>query len=605
DSVKSLPSIVDTTRGWQATGRLHVDRRRFVQAGATSALMALGVRGAFAQATPEATPGASPVAAGQMAGSQGMTREEYIAFLKERYGFDQATTKGGDVIAVTTIDIATLNPIIRQDVNALFMTANIFNGLVARNPVTLEWVPDLADSWTIGEDQVTFTFKLNEHAAFHDGTPVTADDVEFSFKAVLDPSGFSPWKGTVEGLTKSHRAIDAHTFELVAKAPSPVFLENTAGLVSIMPKHIWVPIPVTEWGASPGSTGTDPSKVIGSGPFTFVEWVQADHANIARNENYWVPDLIPTIDRFILRTVADQNALLNSLKTGESDIAGVDASQVEEVTASKGLQVSTYPTWTWFQVTLNQDATTGTFGKDKAVRQALMHALDRQLIADQIYSGLATVAEGPQPTPSRAYRPDAMTTHYTYDVEKAKQLLDDAGWVDSDNDGIREKDGVKLQADFLFATEYQPGQQMAVYFQQAWKEIGFDAKPTGMAGTQVWDRIYTKGDFQIGLTGFVWTVEDQGALYRSDATPEKGGFNVSRWANAEFDRLNTEQLTEMDDAKRMDLIVQASNIINEEVAEGVLVFLDDSMAFSDRVHNFKPDAGGSFWMPQVIWVDAS
>ncbi|MGC4108175.1 MAG: ABC transporter substrate-binding protein [Thermomicrobiales bacterium] len=584
------------------------NRRRFIQAmagvGTASSLTALGMRGAFAQATPDSSPVASPVAAGQMAGSQGMTREEYIAFLKDHYKLGEAIHTGGDVIYGTTLDIATLNPIIRQDSAAIFITANIYNALVTQNAVTLAWVPDLADSWTIGEDQVTFTFTLNENAAFHDGTPVTAHDVEFSFKATLDPSGVSPWKATVEGLIKSYRAIDDHTFELVGNKPSPVFIDNTAALVSIVPKHIWEPIPMAQWGSSPGSTGIDASKVVGSGPFKFVEWVQGDHSTIARNEDYWVPELVPTLDRFIYKVVGDQNALLASLKTGEIDISGVPVTDVDSIKSTSGIKVTTYPTWSWMQVSMNQDPEKGTFGKDKSVRQAMMYALDRQLIVDKIQGGYASVAQGPQPTISRAYRPDAMKTHYTFDVEKAKQLLDEAGWVDSDGDGIREKDGVKLQADFLFMTEDQSSQQMAVYFQQAWKEIGLSITPQGVPFSQLVELMITKGDYQLGLIGFGWTIEDQGALYRSDATPEKGGFNVSRWSNAEFDKLNDEQLVEMDEAKRMDLIVEASNIVNEEVAEGVISFGEAVVASSTMVHNFEPNAFGFFWQPQVMWVDA-
>lgn len=550
-------------------------------------------------ATPEASPAASPVAG---AATKSITREEFLANLKTAYKIDAPENKGGQVIYVNSSDMGTLNPIIRSDINALYVIANVFNSLITQSPVDGSIVPDLADYWEVSADGMTYTFHPNKNAAWHDGKPVTSDDVIFSFESTMNEKGNSPYRADLVATLASIKAIDAHTVELVSKKKIAVFLTKTAINVVIMPKHIWETVPVENWGAAPGSTGTDPSKVIGSGPFRFVEWVQGDHATIVRNDAYWVPEQMPTIDRFTYRVVADQNSAIQSLKTGESDICDVPSSQISTLKSDANLVVDTFDTWGWTMFIPNQDPEKGKLCTDKRVRQALMYALDRDLIVNQLLSGSGVKAEGMQPTLSRAYAPEKLTTHYGYDINRAKSLLDAAGWVDTDGDGIREKDGVKFSTDLPYSSGDAVLVQLVIYLQQSWKEIGVDVQPLELTGAPYNDRILG-GDFQIAMVGIVWTDEDQGILYRGDATPEKGGFNLPRFSNPEYDKLNDEQLVEFDIKKRMELIEASNNILNENVAAGVLFFTKGATGFGKTLHNFVPNAYGGWWLAPYIWVD--
>src|SRR5690606_1928841 len=127
----------------------------------------------------------------------------------------------------------------------------------------------------------------------------------FTFDGVLAEDSLSVRKATVEDYLKEYKKIDDHTVQLVGKAPAAEFVRNTAGQFGILPKHIWDGIPPSEWGSDPGSTGQDPSRVIGSGPFTFVEWVLGDHVTLAKNANYWDQQSTPIIDEFVYRTIGD------------------------------------------------------------------------------------------------------------------------------------------------------------------------------------------------------------------------------------------------------------------------------------------------------------
>ena len=134
-----------------------------------------------------------------------------------------------------------------------------------------------------------------------DGEPVTAEDVVFSFDSVLDETSLSVRRSDLLQVVDSYRAVDDHTFEMTAKDTFATTLIKSAKLVAIVPKHIWEPIPFADWGSAPGSTGSDPAQVVGSGPFKFSEWVENDHVSIVRNDDYFVPEMVPTIDTFTLR----------------------------------------------------------------------------------------------------------------------------------------------------------------------------------------------------------------------------------------------------------------------------------------------------------------
>ncbi|MGB3327744.1 MAG: ABC transporter substrate-binding protein, partial [Thermomicrobiales bacterium] len=248
-----------------------IDRRSFLRraaaAGVSLGTATMLARTADAQATPDASPGASP-AASPIAGEapRPITREAYLAQVRQHFGFTDAASAGGEVIMASALDFATLNPVVRSDVASLFLLSNIFNQLATQSVIDGSLVPDLADTWEVSSDYLTYTFHLNKAATWHDGKPVTAADVVFSFEATMDPAGISPFTSNVAAAVAKVEALDDHTVQLTAKEAQAVFLNRSVLLVTIVPNHIWEPSPLTNWGSAPGATGTDPSQVIGSGP---------------------------------------------------------------------------------------------------------------------------------------------------------------------------------------------------------------------------------------------------------------------------------------------------------------------------------------------------
>lgn len=530
------------------------------------------------------------------------TRDDVIAELLASHPFEEPGQTGGDVIQVFSTDLQMINPIVAQDLASGYITGLVYQGLVGINPIDGTYMPDLADSWELSSDGLRWRFALNPDATWHDGEPVTADDVIYSFEAVLAPEGFAPSRGTVSRALANFEKIDDHTVELTSPAPMAVFLNDTAVNVSIMPKHIWEDVPFEDWPSDGGSTGLDPSRVVGSGPFRFVEWVQGDHATVTRNDDYWLPELVPVIERYIYSVVPESGVALQALETGEADISNLSPAQAPAfIDANPDMQITEYNRAHLTYYITNLDESRTTLFQDIRVRQAMLYALDRELIVENIFVGYAVVADGPQPPLSPAYAPDEITTVYRFDPERANQLLDEAGWVVGSN-GVRERDGVPFAFEFTYEEDSATYGQLIPYMQQAWGEIGLEMTPIPMPFPAQQEELNQR-DYDTALTGITLsTTGSQSVLFRCDSI-YPAGFNEVMYCNPEYDSLDDQQREELDVESRREILIQQSNIIAEEVPMDPLVFANGLVAAAPRVHNYFPTGYSSQWSISWMWVE--
>jgi peptide/nickel transport system substrate-binding protein len=555
----------------------------------------------------DATPGASPVEGGEVITS--ISREEFYQQLDAAYAFEEPAADGGQLIFADISDIDTTNGLLSDDIPTSYIMALLFESLVGVSPIDGTIVPGLADSYEIAADGITYTFNINPDANWHDGQPVTADDVVFSLDFARSGESVYAYTTQMVDSIASYGAVDDKTVEIVATAPLASFLYDVPGTLAVMPKHIWEDVPFAEWQNDPGSTGQDPSRVVGSGPFTFVEWVQGESTTLARNENYWNPREAAKVDEFIFRVLPDENTAVQALTTGEIDIfEGIPPAQVEDVQNSETAEVAVYDTlrFNWY----SPNHMLPIF-QDVAVRQALLYALDRQLIAEEIYLGFAEQANGTQPVLSPAYAPDEINTVYNYDPDRARQLLADAGWADADGDGTVEKDingdgqvgeDEVLTFEFIYTEGVAIYEQMVPYMQQAWAEIGAAMVPLAMPFPTLQQRA-DDGDFGVALYGFSWAPDaGQGIMFRCDSFAPQG-FNSMRYCNEEYDALDDQQQRELDPDARVDLLIQLSNIANDDAANGILVFRQEMSGYTTRVHNFFPTGFSFMWTIPYVWVE--
>jgi peptide/nickel transport system substrate-binding protein len=584
-----------------------IDRRQLMARAAALGLSAAALGGflrsvpAFAQAT--------PTTEGQVVTS--ISRADYYTKLRTNFTFEQAASEGGQLIWADVSDIDTINAALGNDAPSNYVLGLIFETLVGTDPFDGTIVPGVADSYEIAADGITYTFKLNPDAKWHDGTPLTSADVAFTCDAYLNTDTGSAYTTQIGLALASTEIVDDKTIKLIAKDKLATFLYDVTATMFVMPKHIWESVPFAEWKNDPGSTGEDPARVVGTGPFKFTSWTEGESVTLAKNADYWDPEAMPHVDEIVFRVLPDQNAAVQALLAGEVDvIERIPPAQVETVTSAENADVRTFDTLAFNWYSLNHQKP---IFQDVAVRQAMMYALDRKLIAEEIYLGFAEQADGTQPKLSFAYAPDRIETIYNYDPDKANQMLEQAGWVDSDGDGFREKDlngdgsiteDEVLRFDFIYTRGVGTYDQQVPYMQEAWAAVGIDMLPQAVPFPTLQSR-EESGDFDAVLWGFQWSPDGgQGIMFRCDSAPPNG-FNAMRYCNPDHDVLDEQQLRELDPEKRREILIQQSNIVNNDAAAGILVFRQNNDAFSTRVHNFLPTGFGFYWSFPFIWVDQS
>jgi len=556
--------------------------RRRVLAGAIVAGTGLVVpRSVFAQDS-----AATPAALTEAITSQ--TRDEFRAEILEAMGYTEAATPGGSFIDSNINDVQTIHPLLAEDGASLSVVGKLYDQLVGGDVRTGGPAPNgLADYWEIAEDGRTYTFHLNQDARWHDGTDITADDVQFSFDALANLEVGSAYTQSFLDAAESWRVIDEHTFEVVAREPLFTFLYDL--VTWIVPKHIWENVPVADWRTDGGATGQDPARVVGSGPWRFVEWRQGESITLNRNDEYY--EKVPYLDSYVLRIWPDQTSVVNALLNGEMDAASLEPADVEPVKATEGLLVATYPTRGFSFYVTNLDPEKSEFFLDARVRQALLHGLDRESIVTDILLGNAEVAQGTQPVISYAYDPEAITTRYNFNPERSAELLAEAGWTDSDSDGIVDKDGQPLSFEFLYSSGSPTSDQIVAYMQDAWRNIGVEATPRALEFPALIEILTENHNFDMALLGFNWNATFiQDAMFSCDQY--EGGFNFVRYCNEAVDELNFEATRTFDEEARRELLIQVTNLVNEDLPVAVMHFSKANIGYREELQNFEPSSWG-------------
>lgn len=553
------------------------------------------------EASPEATTAASPATGSSPVASPaaGATRTEGGDRLMGKDIAEPQST-GGTLIQADSLDIRTLNPILQNDVPSGNVISLFLENMIETNPDTLEPVGNLAVAWEASADASAWTFFLREGVVWHDGEPFSAADVKFTYDLFMNPESGSNQTSGLTAKIDSVEATDDFTIEFSLNQ-GVVDFPIDLGSYRIIANHVWKDIPAASVQQDPGSTGGDASRVVGTGPFKFKEWITADHVTLVRNDDYW--DGTPVLDEVIYKIVPDTASAVQQLKTGEVDVyVGVEGSQVEDF-KDTDVDIVVYPQLSFTFYGTNLDEAKTTKFQDVRVRQALMYALDRQAIVDNIYFGYAEVAVGTLPTLSWAANPDGIDAdlRYEYDVDKANQLMDDAGWV-AGSDGVRAKDGERMSFTMYGISGNNVAVQSLQAMQEYWKEIGVEMTPQPEPFQQLVSRITETFDFETFLVGFSWdATPDQSPMWACDSY--KAGFNIVKYCNPKVDDLLKQAASEPDQDKRVELYTEFQNTLLADIPMGVTVFTQGITGVSKRVHNFFPSQQNTRFNAETWWVE--
>jgi peptide/nickel transport system substrate-binding protein len=535
------------------------------------------------------TPGAGGAAAGFPAGGQYST-------------IQPVGKKGGRIIEGNVTEVKTFNGMVSSDTSSSAMIALVFNQLLGLNPDTALPYPDLAtqvptrENGGISQDGLTYTFKLRTDVKWHDGTPLTAKDVAFTYTTMKKPELGSQRTTELNDRVESITATDDSTIVFKMKKVVAPFL--TSNMYAIVPEHILKDVAVDQIKSHPFSLG-DAKATVGTGPFKFGSYTKGDNVTLTKNAAYFRGE--PALDQYILKVVKDGTVLVSQLKTGEVDFGAITAALYEEMTKQANINAVKYDTYSFNFYTYQLDTAKTDLFQEKAVRQALAYALDREAMLKAIQFGLGTVGAGTEPVLSWAYAPDQITTKYTYDPNKANQLLDQAGWAKGP-DGIRAKNGKKLS----FSMWGQSGSPVISGYmasmQQLWRAIGVECTPKNEEFSSLVARLTETYDFEMVIVGFSWGVDpDQSTMWATSSY--KGGFNLNKYSNPQVDTIVTQALSELDQEKRKQLYIQMQNIVADEAPSVILFFTQTPAAVNKRVHNLFPNAVSIRWNAHTWWVD--
>lgn len=414
----------------------------------------------------------------------------------------------------------------------------VSDGLVAYDP-DLVVRPRLARSWETSEDGKEVTFRLRDGVRWQDGAPLTARDVVFTVERIRDPRSLArSWAPAFEDLERVE-APDDLTVRATYREPFADVLD--AWRFPVLPRHLV---------GADADLSTDPfaKHPIGCGPFRFVRFIPGREIVLEANPDYW--DGRPGVDGLVLRVIGNDRTAFEALLRGDVDILGVPPDLYREALGStRAANLGTfsyYRLMVWY-ASWNLDGS-NPFFVDPRVRRAMVLALDRERFVSRVLGGLARPAVG-------TYLPelpwsDPAAVPIPFDPAEAGRLLEAAGWIDRDADGVRDRDG----RPFAFTLIYPAGMlevtdRMAAWMQQSWASVGVRASLERVEAKAFYQR-RREHRFEAQMASWSFTpVADQFEIYHSSA--RDGGLNYGGFADPEVDRLIEAGRRTLDPAARL------------------------------------------------------
>jgi peptide/nickel transport system substrate-binding protein len=445
------------------------------------------------------------------------------------------------------------------------------------NGVPQPWLVTAAET---SEDGLTVTLDLREDVMWHDGEPLTAADVKFTFDNFVEfPQGrftraLRPVASTeVEG---DYRVI------ITLSAPAPSFQLSTLADVPIMPEHIWGEID------NPAEHLFEEVTNIGSGPYKLVEYEPEQFYRFEANAGYFAG--APNVQELVLVKFADDAGSLAALRSGEVDMITrpVAPEQIDLLAAQLGLAVQQGPLYTTQMITY--DVQRAPFDRLE-VRQAMALAINRQDLVDTVYLGAATVGNLGWIHPASPYYNPNISSEY--DPAQAQQLLEDAGIVDSDGDGVRELDGAPLSFELLVNGGDSLRLRLAELISQMLAEIGMQANVSSVEQA-TWEEAVWPGfdvangrNYEMAMWGWSAPVQADPVRFPNlvHSDPTIGTSNLSGYASEEADALGSAIISEPDEATRIGMVQELQELVAAELPFIMLLYPDGAYAYNAEVYD--------------------
>lgn len=539
---------------------------------------------------------------------QSVTKET-DAFERARRATEHEEYAQGDWLMMAFgSNIRTLTPLVSADAYSAEVQQYVLESLLVRNPETLEWNGLLAEDWSTSADGLTITFALRRDISFSDGEPLTAKDVEFTFNFIMNEAIAAPRSRAYLSRIERVTALDDYHVEFVFKEPYFNSLQ-LAGSLEILPEHFY-----GRFLDDPQTFNESRGLLLGSGPFRLANpegWSpDAGVVELVRNPRYWGP-VSASFDRIVWRIIENDSARLTTFRNGDIDVYSARPREYQTLLDDKDIiersQNFEYmsPTAGYSFIAWNQErGGEKTIFADKRVRIAMSMLTDVDRVLEEIFLGYGQPAASPFMPGSAQH--DKANEAIGYNIEKARELLLEAGFQDSNNDGVLETpDGDNFEFSLTYFQDSDDTRRMVLFLRDLYARSGIIMKPNPTEWSVMVENIQQKNFDAITLAWTSGIEIDIYQMFHSSQTVE-GGDNFINYRNPELDAIIDAARGEVNEEKRMNLWHQAEKILVQDQPYTFL-FRRNTMAFIDRrIHNLEKTALGLNLMtvPVEIYVPA-
>lgn len=430
------------------------------------------------------------------------------------------------------------------------ISSNIFNKLLKYDK-NLDLEGELAESWQISADQKTITFKLKPNLKWSDGQPLTSSDVLWTWHAVIDEKTGSPYASDYQ-LVKKAEAPDPFTFSVTYEQAYAPALDSWAGL-QILPKHLLAgqDLHTTAFARNP----------VGSSYYKLDSWTHGENLKLSRNPTSVLGQA--KIDNLVTRIIPDSSAQFLELMADNIDSMALDPIKYARIIPARpelkqklALYKELGNSYTYMGFNLKHKPF-----DDARVRRAINYAIDKQEIIDGVYLGLGINIASPYKPGTRWSNPDLKP--YPYDPAKARILLQEAGFKDSDGDGVLERDGKPFSFEII-TNQNKEREKSAVLIQRRLKEVGIDVKIRAIEWASFISRFIKTGDFDVVVLGWSLGLDpDQYNIWHS-SQQAPGQFNFIGYNNPTIDKLLEQGRLELNPDRRMRIYHEFARVLLED-----------------------------------------
>lgn len=500
---------------------------------------------------------------------------------------------GGTAIVAFNSDLRSFNPLVTTDLNTIEVNYYMLFTPLLGYDESYEPRPYLASSWEL--DSAGVTFHLNDDVRWHDGRPLSAYDVEFTFARAKDVETASVLSSAYLDLVESAEVIDSFTIRFQFSRPHARPLDGFWW--PPVPKHLLSEVPPAEMARADYNR-----RPVGSGPFRFGRWESGEYVILERSPDF--PESLggpAMLDRVIIRFIPEPATLLSETLTGNIDVNGsVYAHQAEEIERTPGTRLLSFPSREYYYIGWN---TRVPFLGDRRVRRALTMSIDRQQLIDALVSGYARPAIG---TIAPWHPMYADIEPLPYDPERAAALLAEVGWSDRDGDGFLEDiEGTPFRFTLMTNQENPIRVDIAQVVQAQLGRIGIDVEVL----TLEWQTLLARHRSR-EFEGVVqsWVLDnfrvDPASLFHSSQADRPGSYNRSGLEDAQVDRLIEAAMGTTDPSEARELWAQFSIALQDAQPFTFLMWLDELAVVSQRIRGVEMDARGVLVTVADWWIPA-